>query len=129
MLNALVLVLLENPNVIIELRSHTDNRAGDDFNLPLSQRRSQICVDYMVDKGVMPKRLIAKGMAESEPYVIEIKDGRLKPGDVMDEFFIDNLKRKKDIEKAHQYNRRTDFKVLLDVFYDEEKDRVIDNKN
>ena len=83
----------------------------------------------MVDKGVMPKRLIAKGMAESEPYVIEIKDGRLKPGDVMDEFFIDNLKRKKDIEKAHQYNRRTDFKVLLDVFYDEEKDRVIDNKN
>ena len=128
-LDALVLVLLENPNVIIELRSHTDNRAGDDFNLPLSQRRAQICVDYMVDKGVMPKRLIAKGMAESEPYVIEIKDGRLKPGDVMDEFFIDNLKRKKDIEKAHQYNRRTDFKVLLDVFYDEEKDRVLDNKN
>ena len=41
---------------------------------------------------------------------------------------INKLKRKKDIEKAHQYNRRTDFKVILDSFYDTESDRVLPKK-
>ena len=46
----LINVLIENPNVVVQLRSHTDNRAGDDFNMELSQRRAQICVDFMVAK-------------------------------------------------------------------------------
>ena len=82
----------------------------------------------MVDKGIMPKRLIAKGMGENEPYLMDIKDGKLKLGTLLDEAFIENLKRKKDIEKAHQYNRRTDFKVILDSFYDAESDRVLPKK-
>ena len=127
-LDALVSVLAENPNVVIQLRSHTDNRAGNDFNMELSQRRAQICVDYMVDKGIMPKRLIAKGMGENEPYVMDVKDGKLRPGAILNESFFENLKRKKDIEKAHQYNRRTDFKVVLDKFYDAEADRVLPKK-
>ena len=36
-LDALISVLIENPNVVIQLRSHSDNRAGDDFNMELSQ--------------------------------------------------------------------------------------------
>ena len=52
-LNALISVLIENPNVVIQLRSHTDNRAGDEFNMQLSQKRAQICVDYMVDQMVL----------------------------------------------------------------------------
>ena len=51
-LDALVAVLLDNPTVIIELRSHTDFRAGPKFNIELSQSRAQVCVDYMVSKGV-----------------------------------------------------------------------------
>jgi peptidoglycan-associated lipoprotein len=127
-LNSLVAVLVENPNVVIELRSHTDNRAGNDFNMELSQRRAQICVDYMVDKGIQPMRLVAKGVGENEPFVMDIKDGRLRPGAILNETFINKLKRKKDIEKAHQYNRRTDFKVILDSFYDTESDRVLPKK-
>ena len=127
-LDALISVLLENPNVVIQLRSHTDIRAGDDFNMDLSQKRAQICVDYMVDKGIMPKRLIAKGMGEKEPFVMDIKDGKLRPGAILNETFIDKLKRKKDKEKAHQYNRRTDFKVVLDSFYDAESDKVLQKK-
>ena len=46
-LDALVAVLLDNPTVIIELRSHTDFRAGTEFNMTLSQNRAQVCVDYM----------------------------------------------------------------------------------
>ena len=127
-LDALVAVLLENPNVVIQLRSHTDNRAGDDFNMELSQRRAQICVDYMVDKGIKPMRLIAIGMGEKEPFVMDVKDGKLRPGAILNEAFFEKLKRKKDIEKAHQYNRRTDFKVVLESFYDAESDRVLPKK-
>jgi peptidoglycan-associated lipoprotein len=127
-LNTLVAVLVENPNVVIQLRSHTDNRAGDEFNMELSQRRAQICVDYMVDKGIKPMRLIAKGVGENEPFVMDVKDGKLKPGAILNEAFFEKLKRKKDIEKAHQYNRRTDFKVVLDSFYDAESDRVLPKK-
>ena len=128
-LDALINVLIENPNVVVQLRSHTDNRAGDDFNMELSQRRAQICVDYMVAKGIEPMRLIAIGMGENEPFVMDVKDGKLKPGILLDNKFIEKLKRKKDREKAHQYNRRTDFKVVLDSFYDSESDRVLPNKN
>ncbi|MGC6470418.1 MAG: OmpA family protein [Flavobacteriales bacterium] len=129
-LDALILVLKKNPNVVIELRSHTDSRAGDDFNMALSQKRAQICVDYMVTKGVQPKRLIAKGMGESQPFVMDIKDGKLRPGAILTESFIEEkLRRKKDKEKAHQYNRRTDFKVVLDRFYDAEKDKLLVQDN
>ncbi len=129
-LDALVIVLMQNPNVVIKLRSHTDSRAGDDFNMELSQKRAQICVDYMVAKGVEPKRLVALGMGETEPFVMDVKDGKLRIGAVLTADFIENkLRRKKDKEKAHQYNRRTDFKVILDSFYDAEKDEVVKKKN
>ena len=49
-------------------------------------------------------------------------------GEILNETFIDKLKRKKDKEKAHQYNRRTDFKVVLDSFYDAESDKVLQKK-
>ena len=127
-LDNLVEVLKNHLNVVIQLRSHTDNRAGDDFNLKLSQQRAQVCVDYMVSKGIKSKRLKAVGMGESEPYVMDVKNGRLKKGDILDEEYINKLKRKKDIEKSHQYNRRTDFKVLSDLFYDIESDKVISRK-
>ena len=97
--------------------------------MELSQRRAQICVDYMVAKGIEPMRLIAIGMGENEPFVMDVKDGKLKLGTLLDNKFIEKLKRKKDREKAHQYNRRTDFKVVLDSFYDSESDRVLPNKN
>jgi peptidoglycan-associated lipoprotein len=123
-LDALILVLNDNPNVVIQLRSHTDNRDTDEFNLNLSQERAQICVDYMLSNGVQPKRLDPKGMGESQPFVMTKKDGKLKPGDELNEEFIDGLRRRKSKEKAHQYNRRTDFKVKTESFYDEETDSI-----
>ena len=84
------------------------------FNMELSQRRAQICVDYMVAKGIAPMRINCyRVWVKTEPFVMDVKDGKLRPGAILNETFIDKLKRKKDIEKAHQYNRRTDFKVVL----------------
>ena len=51
-------------------------------------------------------------MGESEHYIIEVKNGKLKPGDVLTKQYIDGLKRRKNREEAHQYNRRTTFKVI-----------------
>ena len=83
----------------------------------------------MVDKGIKPKRLVAKGMGETEPYVMDVKDGKLRPGAVLSaEFIEDKLKREKDKEKAHQYNRRTDFKVVTNAFYNVEKDEILVKK-
>ena len=127
-LDALVAVLLDNPTVIIELRSHTDFRAGTEFNMILSQNRAQVCVDYMLSKGVEPLRIIPIGMGETEPYVMDRKDGRLKMGVVLDESYINSLRREKDREKAHQYNRRTDFKVL-DQFYNPDTGEILENDN
>ena len=109
-------MLIENPNVVIQLRSHTDNRAGDDFNMELSQRRAQICVDYMVAKGIEPMRLIAIGMGENEPYVMDVKDGKLKPGAILMENLFNNLKRKKDMRKLINIIEEQILKLYLDYF-------------
>ena len=111
-LDLLITTLNENPNITIELRSHTDYRGTDKQNQILSQKRADACINYLINKGIDSDRLSAKGMGESEPYIIEVKNGKLKPGDVLTKQYIDGLKRRKNKEEAHQYNRRTAFKVV-----------------
>ncbi|MCB0400455.1 MAG: OmpA family protein [Flavobacteriales bacterium] len=103
-------IMVENPTIIIQLRSHTDFRGSATYNQKLSQRRAQSCVDYLTkEKGIHPDRIVAKGMGESEP----IKG----PGGVLlDEKYINALKSNEEKEAAHQRNRRTDFKVIGDNF-------------
>ncbi|TND08739.1 MAG: OmpA/MotB domain protein [Bacteroidetes bacterium] len=55
-----------NLNIVIEVQSHTDAVAGDDFNMELSQKRAKAVVDYLVLKGIDKKRLTAKGFGESQ---------------------------------------------------------------
>jgi outer membrane protein OmpA-like peptidoglycan-associated protein len=78
----------------------------------------------MVSKGINKKQLKALGMGESEPFVMDVKNGRLRPNDILDEAYINKLRRKKDVEKAHQYNRRTDFKVMADLYFDVETNKI-----
>ena len=60
--------------------------------------------------------MVAVGVGEKEPFVIENKDGRFKQGDVLTESYIRKIKFKKNRQKAHQYNRRTSFKVLREDY-------------
>jgi tetratricopeptide (TPR) repeat protein/outer membrane protein OmpA-like peptidoglycan-associated protein len=57
--------LRANPKLSLEVESHTDAVAGDEFNLDLSQKRAASVVDYIQSKGIDKKRLIAKGMGET----------------------------------------------------------------
>ena len=115
-LDMLAEALKDNPNVVIELKSHTDFIGNDRSNLRLSQKRADACVDYLVSVGIDPGQLVAVGVGEKEPFVIETKDGRFKEGDVLTESYIRKIKFKKNKNKAHQYNRRTSFKVLREDY-------------
>jgi len=115
-LDNLVETLDDNPNVTIELMSHTDSRGTPADNLELSQKRAQSVVDYLISKGIQPDRLSARGYGESHPKVVDEKVlsqyDFLELGDVLTEAFINQLGSAELEEKAHQVNRRTEFRVL-----------------
>ncbi|MDC0029135.1 OmpA family protein, partial [bacterium] len=122
-LNMLAEALKDNSNVVIELKSHTDFIGNNRSNQRLSQKRADACVDYLVGIGIDPGQLVAVGAGENEPFVIEVKDGRFKEGDVLTESYIRKIKFKKNKNKAHQYNRRTSFKVLREDYIPQSEEK------
>lgn len=88
-LDSLVQIMNDNPEIYIELGSHTDSRADDDYNMKLSQRRAQSAVSYIINEGIESDRIVAKGYGETK---LIIKNAQT--------------------EEQHQKNRRTEFKVL-----------------
>ena len=115
-LDRLVETLNDNPNVTIELASHTDARGTAAANIELSQKRAQSVVDYLISKGIAPDRLSAKGYGKSVPKSIDMRTARdytfLNEGDVLTERFIEGFATEEFREAAHQINRRTEFSVL-----------------
>ncbi|MBW8685911.1 OmpA family protein [Chitinophaga rhizophila] len=93
-LDTVVSIMQDNPNIIIEMSAHTDSKGKDDYNMKLSQKRAQSCVDYLISKGISSDRMIAKGYGETRP---------IAPNTMSDG---------KDNPEGRQLNRRTEFKVL-----------------
>ncbi|MBA9076134.1 MULTISPECIES: OmpA family protein [Rufibacter] len=92
-LDKVVAMLQDNPEVRIELSSHTDSRQSHRYNQMLSQMRAAAAVKYILSKGIAPKRIIAKGYGETK-LLNRCKDGVSCS------------------EEDHQLNRRTEFKIL-----------------
>jgi peptidoglycan-associated lipoprotein len=115
-LDKLIETLTDNPTITIELMSHTDIRGSDEDNIELSQKRAQSVVDYLIERGIDPTRLSAKGYGESMPKVItkRIDDSYnfLHEGTELTESYINTLPSVEYQEIAHQLNRRTEFRVL-----------------
>ena len=113
--NELITILNDNPNISIELASHTDFRGRDAYNQELSQRRAQSVVDYLIANGIASERVKAVGYGETVPKMITKKLATLYPqfkeGDILTEEFILTLS-EEDQEVAHQINRRTEFQVI-----------------
>ncbi|GGE61897.1 WD40 repeat protein [Pedobacter psychrotolerans] len=95
-LDYLIPIMEDNPDMEIELGSHTDNVGTDEYNLELSNKRAQSCVDYLASKGIASSRMTSKGYGESTP----IASNEIGRG-----------KRKKDNPDGRAKNRRTEFKV------------------
>lgn len=69
--------LTDNLEVRIEISAHTDSKGSDEYNLNLSQKRAESVVNYLVSKGIVSSRLIAKGYGESMPVADnETEEGR-----------------------------------------------------
>lgn len=66
-LDRLVAFMEDNPDVRVELSSHTDSRGSDEYNLDLSQRRADAAVEYVVGQGIDSERISAKGFGETKP--------------------------------------------------------------
>lgn len=114
-LNELIAVLHDNPNVTIEMASHTDRWGSDAYNINLSERRAKSVVDYLVENGISRDRLQPHGYGKSRPKTVTKRIARLYPqfkeGDILTEEFIKTLS-KEDQQAADQINRRTEFSVL-----------------
>ena len=71
--------LLENPEVVIEISGHTDNRGSKKLNKKLSLARAQSVVDYLISEGVGKNQLSSKGYGPSKPVETNrTADGRAK---------------------------------------------------
>lgn len=92
-LDKIVTLLQSYPHLKLSMESHTDARSSNEYNLDLSERRAKSTMQYLIDHGINPSRLKAKGFGETR-LVNNCSDGV------------------KCTEAEHQMNRRTEFMVI-----------------
>ena len=76
------------PSVRLEIAVHSDNSGLLNTNTALSQKRAQLLVDYLVNRGISSRRLVAKGYGGSKPIAPNM------------------------LEKDRKLNRRIDFTII-----------------
>jgi len=87
-LNRVVQFLKDNPTVKIQLEGHTDNIGTAADNQKLSEQRARSAVNYLLEQGIMPQRLVAKGFGATKP----VADNKT--------------------EEGRAQNRRTELKII-----------------
>jgi len=79
MLNEGALILKKNPEVRIEIQGHTDNVGSAVYNMKLSESRAKAVVEYLIKKGIDPRRISAKGYGLTQPIAgNDTEEGRAK---------------------------------------------------
>ncbi len=94
-LDDLVEFLSLNDNIVVEIRSHTDLRGAEDYNMRLSEARAKSVVDYLIAHNIERDRLLPKGYGETQPLIPDAQT-----------------------EEEHQRNRRTAFKTISQDYID-----------
>lgn len=93
-LDKLVQLLIDNPEIKIEMGSHTDSVGSNSYNYQLSKGRAESTVRYLVEHNISADRLVARGYGEEQPIARNTNpDGTDNP-------------------KGRDMNRRTEFKIL-----------------
>ncbi len=113
-LDQLAQMLRDNPNITLEMSSHTDRWGSDEYNIDLSNRRAKSVVDYLIAAGIAPDRLTWAGYGKTRPKNVTKRINSQFPqfeeGTVLTEEYILTLS-EEDQGVADQINRRTEFKV------------------
>jgi outer membrane protein OmpA-like peptidoglycan-associated protein/tetratricopeptide (TPR) repeat protein len=97
-LDKIVALMKENPDIIIELGSHTDCRSSYQYNMTLSDNRAKASAAYIVTKGIAVERITGKGYGETK-----LVNDCACEGKVVSRVCTD---------AEHQANRRTEFQVI-----------------
>ena len=92
-LNYILEIMNDYPTMVIELSSHTDAQGLSRYNEDLSQRRANSAKQYLLDRGIAPDRIQAVGYGE------EVLLNRCVNG-------------VRCSDEEHQFNRRTEFKII-----------------
>ena len=93
-LNKVITLMKDNPNLTLELGSHTDSRGNSQLNLDLSVKRAKSAVNYLIQRGgISKRRIVYKGYGE-EMLLNECEDGV------------------ECSEEEHAINRRTELKIV-----------------
>ena len=93
-LEKLYSIMAGNPEMMLELTGHTDSKGSANYNLRLSNNRSQAVVNYMVSRGISKERFISNAVGEKNNIAInENPDGSDNP-------------------EGRKYNRQVELKIL-----------------
>lgn len=92
-LEKIIAVMQQYPSLKIDVRSHTDSRANDAYNMNLSNKRAKATINYLISKGIDKNRLTGKGYGETQ-LINKCKNGV------------------KCTESMHQANRRSEFVIV-----------------
>ncbi|WP_066759761.1 OmpA family protein [Crocinitomix algicola] len=113
-LDKIVKVMNENPEMVIELGSHTDSRGSESSNASLSAKRAKASAAYIAERITNPERIYGKGYGESKPNTVDATADGGDAEQVLTEDFINAFKGKNKslFDKYHQYNRRTEFIII-----------------
>ena len=105
-LNRLAAFMTDNPGAKIEIGGHADYIGTDEYNFLLSGRRAMAVKDYLVNKGVKQDKIEVVKYGESKPIASNSKSSLRK------------------------YNRRTDFRVLIqgsDAYLKVKAETIVDD--
>lgn len=89
-LDTLISFFKENPEVILKISSHTDARGPAAYNMDLSKKRSESCLNYILEKGIPKSRITVQNCGETK-LLNKCRDRVECP------------------EELHKINRRTEF--------------------
>ena len=114
-LEALLRLLEDNPEVVIELTAHADRIGSDSYNTALSERRARAVLSYLTSRGIAEGRLRSRGYGKSHPFVVTRRVAEeypfLEVGQTLDEGFIATLPEEQQAV-CDALNRRTELRVL-----------------
>ena len=64
-LNIVERLMRKYPNMVIEIKSYTDSRATNSYNVTLSENRARMTAAYLIAKGIAPNRLVKNHFGET----------------------------------------------------------------